>query len=57
VNWHQVTVPPDELPTLLARIQSTGGTVTCSKPASDGVHITWTTPRMAPVPAGSAGRH
>lgn len=56
MNWHYATVPPDELPTLLARIERTGGTVTCSKPEPDGVHLTWTSPRTTPAPPAAA-RH
>lgn len=45
MNWHSATVSPDRLADLLARIQKAGGTVTCSKPGSGGVYVSWTTPR------------
>lgn len=43
MTWHTTTVPTDGLPTLLARIRATGGTVACSRPGDEGVRVTWTT--------------
>lgn len=43
MNWHSATVRPDHLADLLARIQSAGGTVACSRPGTDGVYVSWTT--------------
>jgi hypothetical protein len=42
MTWHIDTVPPEELASLLARIRSTGGTIACSTPGTDGVRVTWT---------------
>ena len=43
MNWHSATVPAGDLGRLLARIESVGGTVECSRPGTAGVSVTWTT--------------
>lgn len=43
MNWHTATVGAAELPSLLARIHSVGGTIACSTPGAGGVRVTWTT--------------
>lgn len=50
--WHSHTVCGDDLPSLLSRIRSTGGTVVSSRPGPDGITITWTT-----VSDSEPGRH
>jgi hypothetical protein len=42
MTWHFDIVPPAELVSLLTRIRNLGGTIECSAPAPDGVHVTWT---------------
>ena len=44
MTWNSTTVPNDRLAALLMTIRSTGGTVTNSKPQTDHVRVTWTTP-------------
>ena len=43
MNWHSATVPAERLGALLARIESAGGTVACSRPGAAGVYVSWTT--------------
>ena len=44
MTWHSTVVPADRLGPLVDRIRDLGGTVTESRPESDGVHVTWTSP-------------
>lgn len=43
MTWHSTVVPAADLATLLDRIRSMGGTVTSSRPETNGARVTWTT--------------
>lgn len=43
MNWHNATIAPTELSALLDAIARTHGVITECTPASDGIHLTWTT--------------
>jgi hypothetical protein len=55
MTWHSTVVPTADLGTLLDRIRGLGGTVTSSRPETDGwASVTWTTTSGGGIPgAGS----
>lgn len=48
MSWHTPTVPAEDLASLLTRIRNAGGTVACSRPAADGVRVSWATTSCRP---------